>query len=80
LIKHLQLLLIALTLGFNASATEYHVAKIGSDRNSGTLDSPFLTIQAASNLAQPGDMITVHQGIYRGGLSEWEITVGDGTY
>jgi len=29
------------------------------------LSSPFLTIQAAANIAQPGDVITVHRGIYR---------------
>ena len=47
------------------SAREYHVAKTGNELNEGTLSSPFLTIQAAANIAQPGDMITVHEGIYR---------------
>jgi len=46
-------------------AEEYHVAKTGNDANKGTVQMPLLTIQAAANLAQPGDIITVHQGIYR---------------
>jgi alpha-N-arabinofuranosidase len=50
-----------------AIAKEYDVAKNGNDRNKGTLKSPFLSIQAAANVAQPGDIITVHEGIYR----EW---------
>lgn len=47
------------------SAREYHVAKSGNDQNSGTLDSPLLTIQMAANLAWPGDVIIVHEGVYR---------------
>jgi hypothetical protein len=46
-------------------AKDYHVAKTGNDTNSGTFESPLLTIQAAANLAQAGDIITVHEGIYR---------------
>ncbi len=48
-------------------ATEYHVAKKGNDINPGTAEKPFLTIQAAADIALPGDVITVHEGIYR----EW---------
>jgi len=48
-------------------AEKYHVAKTGIDNNRGTYEMPFLTIQAAANTAQPGDVITVHTGIYR----EW---------
>jgi alpha-N-arabinofuranosidase len=48
-----------------ASATEFHVAVEGSDDNSGTMKAPFHTIQHAADLAQPGDIITVHKGIYR---------------
>lgn len=44
---------------------EYHVAKNGSDKYTGTLNMPFLTIQAAANIAQPGNVITVHEGTYR---------------
>lgn len=63
--KKIQLLLIATIIGFNISAKEYHVAKTGSDKNSGTNELPFLTIQAAANIAQPGDIISVHEGVYR---------------
>ena len=63
--KQLQLLLIATIIGLNISAKEYHVAKTGNDNNSGTLKAPLLTIQAAAQNAFPGDIITVHEGVYR---------------
>ena len=43
----------------------FYVAKNGSDKNTGTKEMPFLTIQAAANIAQPGNTIIVHEGIYR---------------
>jgi len=43
------------------SAKEYHVSKSGSDSNDGTRESPLLTIQAAAEIALPGDVITVHK-------------------
>ena len=46
-------------------AQEYHVAKNGNDSNSGTLESPFLTISKAAKIALPGSVITVHEGTYR---------------
>nr|WP_199077786.1 carbohydrate-binding protein [Pedobacter sp. ASV19] len=56
---------------------EIHVAKTGNDSNPGTAKRPLLTIQAAANRALPGNVITVHKGIYReridpvrGGTSE----------
>ena len=58
-------------------AGTFHVAPNGRDSNRGTEDAPFRTIQHAADLAQPGDIITVHEGIYRervnpprGGTSE----------
>jgi hypothetical protein len=45
----------------------YYVAKNGSDFNPGTADKPFLTISKAAYVAKPGDVITVHEGVYR----EW---------
>ncbi|TWU31315.1 carbohydrate-binding protein [Novipirellula artificiosorum] len=47
------------------SATEYHVSPSGSDTNRGTEAAPLKTISAASLVAQPGDTITVHGGVYR---------------
>jgi alpha-L-arabinofuranosidase len=46
-------------------AAEFHVATGGRDANPGTLKAPLRTIQRAADLAQPGDVITVHEGIYR---------------
>jgi hypothetical protein len=63
--KRLLLLTITIVLGVSGYAREYHVAKTGNDKNQGTFEMPLLTIQAAANLAQPGDVITVHEGIYR---------------
>lgn len=48
-----------------AHATTFHVATTGNDTNSGAKKSPFRTIQHAAEVAQPGDVITVHAGIYR---------------
>ncbi len=66
-----------LLAGIVARATEFHVATNGSDANPGTRAAPLRTIQRAADLAQPGDTITVHGGVYRervspprGGTSE----------
>ena len=67
--KRIQFVLLALALGFTVSAKEYHVAKTGNDNNNGALNSPFLSIQKAADIAQPGDVITVHEGIYREGVN-----------
>ena len=61
----LQILFISLVICFNLSAKEIHVAKTGNDSNNGSSESPFLTIQAAANVAQPGDVVIVHEGVYR---------------
>ncbi len=57
-------------------AAEYHVSPNGLDGNNGSQSKPFRTISEAAQIAQPGDVITVHEGIYRervnpsrGGLS-----------
>lgn len=46
-------------------AGEFHVATDGNDSNRGTKNAPLRTIQQAANLAQPGDVVTVHAGLYR---------------
>jgi alpha-L-arabinofuranosidase len=58
-------------------AREFHVSTKGNDAAAGTRPAPLRTIQRASELAQPGDVITVHEGLYRerinpprGGTSE----------
>ena len=52
-------------IGVICSAKEYHVSKIGNDSNNGSATNPFKTISAAALIAQPGNIITVHQGVYR---------------
>jgi len=63
--RRLQSILLALILSITVTAKEYHVAKTGKDANNGGLDAPFLTIQAAADIAQAGDVITIHRGVYR---------------
>jgi hypothetical protein len=42
----------------------YYVSPTGSDSNPGTSAAPFLTIQAAANAVNPGDMVIVQDGTY----------------
>jgi len=53
-----------LVLG-TAGAKEIHVAKTGNDTHDGSAAKPLLTISAAATMAQPGDTVTVHPGVYR---------------
>ena len=46
-------------------AKEYHVSVKGDNANSGSKRAPLKTVSAAAEKAQPGDTITVHEGIYR---------------
>lgn len=48
-----------------AGATEYHVSVTGDDAAEGSADRPLRTISAAAAAAVPGDVITVHGGVYR---------------
>ena len=57
-------------------SSNFHVAKTGSDHADGTT-YPFRTINRAAAVAEPGDTVTVHAGVYRewvqprrGGLSD----------
>lgn len=52
-------------LATNARAAEFHVAVSGQDTHPGTPAAPLRTVQRAAELAQPGDVITVHEGVYR---------------
>ena len=58
------------------------MAPQGKDSNRGTRSAPLRTIQHAAELAQPGDIITVHAGVYRervnpprGGISDTQRIV-----
>jgi alpha-N-arabinofuranosidase len=57
--------LLPLLAASASDATEYHVSPAGNDETSGTLNTPLRTIGAAARLALPGDIITVHAGVYR---------------
>jgi alpha-N-arabinofuranosidase len=48
-----------------SDSREYHVSVNGGDANDGSASRPFKTISAAAERAQPGDTITVHDGVYR---------------
>jgi alpha-N-arabinofuranosidase len=61
--------LTVLTFVTVTRAANFHVAPNGNDANPGTQTAPIRTIQHAANLAQPGDVITVHEGVYRERIS-----------
>ena len=60
---HLTALLFAWLTALHAA--EIHVATTGNDTNPGTQAAALRTIQHAADLAQAGDTITVHTGVYR---------------
>jgi len=62
--KTAQIVLIAL-LAQSLFAREYHVSVSGRDTDDGSASSPLKTISAAAALAQAGDVVTVHEGVYR---------------
>ena len=47
-----------------AFGSEFYVAKHGDDSNPGTIDSPFLTIQQASDTMVAGDICYIRKGLY----------------
>jgi alpha-N-arabinofuranosidase len=64
--KNTALALVGLiALAGAARAAEIHVAVDGKDSHPGTRTAPLRTIQRAADLAQPGDVVTVHAGVYR---------------
>lgn len=88
--KRISLILcMLLLLSAAIQARDYHVSVKGDDTNKGTAKAPFKTISKAAEVAQPGDVITVHEGTYRerinplrGGQSEqkrivYKVTTGE---
>lgn len=51
--------------GASAARREYHVSPKGNDTHDGALSRPLRTVSAAASRALAGDVITVHEGIYR---------------
>ncbi len=59
-------LIVAGVVAASASAqTDYYVATIGSDTNSGSISDPFATIQHAVGVMSPGDTCHIRGGTYR---------------
>jgi hypothetical protein len=58
-------LFLAFALLTETSAREYHVSTQGADTGDGSPGAPLRSIAAAAALAQPGDVVTVHAGVYR---------------
>src|SRR5690606_31599374 len=61
---------LAVLYGFGQAQTlminrEFHVSVDGNDANDGTSSKPLQSISAAAERAMPGDVITVHAGVYR---------------
>jgi len=44
---------------------EFHVSLKGDDANVGSLAAPLRSISAAATVASAGDVVTVHEGVYR---------------
>jgi alpha-L-arabinofuranosidase len=56
-------IILLITMPF--AAAEFHVSVHGDDANDGSRSKPLRTVSEAANRAQPGDTITVHEGVYR---------------
>ncbi len=63
--KKLLLLLMLFVYAFSAFSANYYVSPSGNNNNTGTLASPFQTIQKASSVALSGDFVYVRAGVYR---------------
>jgi len=76
--KTLTLILAVFVTLFGSQRTfagEIHVSKAGDDSAAGSPTQPYLTINKAASIAQPGDTIIVRAGTYR----EWVKPVRGGT-
>ena len=65
--KRILIMSLLVAFGIAGNAREYHVSVKGNDKNSGSKSSPFKTINRAALATYPGDVVTVHEGVYR----EW---------
>ena len=65
--KKIFILILLAAFGIAGHTREYHVSIKGNDNNTGTETMPFRTIGKAAQAAYPGDVITIHAGVYR----EW---------
>ena len=59
------ILSLLLIISLQLYGKEYFVSPNGSDQNSGTIKSPFYTIQKAVDIMNAGDVCTVREGVYK---------------
>ncbi len=64
-LRHACLISLLATASLPSPAREFHVSTTGDDASDGSAATPLHTIQAAAARAQPGDVITVREGVYR---------------
>jgi hypothetical protein len=60
--------------GLGCAAACRYVAVSGNDANAGTKTAPWLTIQHAADVMNPGDTVIVNDGVYTGGANVVTIT------
>ena len=65
-------------LNFSFS-TEYYVSKLGNNDNSGTVSSPFKTIQKAADMVEAGDIVNIMSGVYHETISLDNVSGVDGS-
>ena len=53
-----------LALFTSTHAKEIHVSKQGNDTQAGTQNAPYKTIYKASQVAEAGDVVIIHEGVY----------------
>ena len=63
---YLPVLIWLLLLPLTVFANEYYVSPQGSDSNPGTQSEPWQTLQYAVTKTNPGDIVFVEDGVYRG--------------
>ncbi|MEZ4270172.1 MAG: hypothetical protein R3C68_01655 [Myxococcota bacterium] len=56
-----------------SNAADYYVATTGSNSNSGTIDSPFLTLEKAASVMASGDTMSIREGTYQ--RTDWSLNV-----
>mgnify|MGYP006277329169 CR=1 FL=1 len=57
-------LLVLLLSGSSVLSFTYYVSSTGADSNPGTSEAPFLSIQKAADVVEPGDSVIVDMGVY----------------
>ena len=64
-IASLMFLLIAPYLNASGANTSYYVSPSGKDKNDGSIEKPWRTIQKAADTLVPGDTVYVRGGVYK---------------